>query len=148
MNIEGWCAEGTFPPPPQAFICPKGTFLRHSVFLVHYSIFPPKAVSFSSAVSKKTMYYYQSTSCFFCQNLSLPPSEVINFKKEKGYEKIRMPFFSHLFDSSFFQFSIKVQYFIAEPMGAFSNITPLGGHRLCEKITIILPRTIPDTHAG
>jgi hypothetical protein len=53
MNIERWCAEGAVPPPPQAFICPKGAFLRHSVFLVHYSIFPPKAVLFSSAVLKK-----------------------------------------------------------------------------------------------
>jgi hypothetical protein len=43
------------PPPPQAFICPKGSFLRHSEFLVHYSIFPPKAVLFSSEVFEKSV---------------------------------------------------------------------------------------------
>ena len=54
MNIERWYAEGAVSPPPQAFICPKGAFLRHSMFLVHYSIFPPLAAPFSSAVLKKT----------------------------------------------------------------------------------------------
>jgi hypothetical protein len=53
MNIERRYAAGVVPPPPQAFICPKGSFLRHSEFLVRYSIFPPQAVLFSSEVLKK-----------------------------------------------------------------------------------------------
>jgi hypothetical protein len=53
MNIERWCAESALYSPPQAFICPKGACLRHSVFLVLHSIFPPKAALFPGEIMEK-----------------------------------------------------------------------------------------------